>query len=44
MELVCSSAGQSAASPPAAGPCQRCVGVVVVPEGTHLQAEAKTQQ
>lgn len=44
VELVCSSAGQSAASPPEADPCQRCGGVVGVPEGTHLPAEAKTQE
>lgn len=40
-ELVCSSAGQSAASPPAAAPCQMCGGVVGVPEGTHSPAATK---
>lgn len=41
VELVCSSAGQSAAFPPAADPCQMCEGGVAVPEGTHSPAGTK---
>lgn len=41
VELVCNSAGQSAAFPPTADPCQMCEGVVEVPEGTHSQAGEK---
>lgn len=41
VELVCSSAGQSAAFPPTADPCQMCVGVGGAPEGTHSPTAAK---
>lgn len=40
---VCSSAGQSAASPPTAAPCRRCVPVAAEPGGTHLPAETKVR-
>lgn len=43
VEPVGSSAGQSAAFPPTADPCQRCGGVAAVPEGTHLLAGAKNK-
>lgn len=38
VELVCSSAGQSAASPPATAPCRRCGQIVEETEGTHSPA------
>lgn len=40
---VCSSAGQSAASPPTAAPCRRCAPVAAEPGGTHLPAETKVR-
>lgn len=43
VEPVCSSAGQSAAFPPTADPCQMCVEVVGAPEGTHSPAGAKNK-
>lgn len=43
VELVCSSAGQSAAFPPTADPCQMCGGVVGAPEGTHSPAGTKVK-
>lgn len=42
VEPVCSFAGQSAAFPPIADPCQMSVGVAVVPEGTHSLAGKNT--
>lgn len=41
--LVCSSAGQFAASPPTAGPCRRCAPGAAAPGGTHLPTEINTR-